>query len=117
MKTSIDNLASEYQATHDNTGTIIASHSQTVSSSSVDFLSQALNAATTHVQWVVAGADVNMALDGSTATTGDFLVTDGKGNIWSRNMAENTKCIRNDTTDATILVQELQKGAVDRPTS
>ena len=116
MKHSVDNIASEYQASQDNTGAKIATHSQTVSSSSVAFLSQALDNATTHVQWQVNGADINVALDGSTAVTTDFKITDGKGNIWSRDMAENTNCIRNDATDATLTVQELQKGSNDRPT-
>ena len=115
MKQSVDNIASEYQATQDNAGAKIASYTQTVSSSSVAFLPQALNDATTHIQWQVNGADINTSLDGTAATTGDFKVTDGKGNIWSRDMAENAFAIRNDTTDATLNIQELQKGSSHNP--
>jgi len=108
---SLDNLSSEYQVTRDNTGTIIAKATKTISSSSVAFLPATLNDATTHVFWQVVGADINVELAGGTATTADMKITNGNSTIWSRQMALDTNAIRNDTDDATLIIYELQKAS------
>ena len=107
---SIDNLASDYQVTRNASG-IITKATKTISSSSVDFLPADLDDATTHVFWAVQGADVNVDFAGGTAVTTDMKITDGNSSIWSRQMAIDATAIRNDATDATLIVYELQKGA------
>lgn len=106
MNSNINNLSSELKASRDNTGTLIASRSITVSTAQ-DMIVADLADATQKILWSVETATVYVTYDGTTpSATNGHPLSAGSGAEWSRQLAEDAKIFC--ATSARMHISELQ---------
>jgi len=103
---NIGNLASEYRPARDNTGTLVASRSITVSTAQ-DLIVAALNSATKAIVLSVETATCYVTWDGTTpsATNGHPIIANA-GAEWNKDLAESAKIFC--ATSARVHVSEMQ---------
>lgn len=106
MNSNINNLSSEFRASRDKDGNLIASRSITVTSAQ-NFIVADLASSTTKVGLSVETATCYVTFDGSTptATFGHPLIA-GKSTEWSTDLAETAKIFC--ATSARVHVTEFQ---------
>lgn len=110
MNTIINNLASEYRPTKDNSGTSISDQSTTVGAASAAMLGTAVNATTNAVFWDLQDAGGYVTFDGSApvaGSNGHFIAKNSSG-IWSPSMVTDAKWIRESATSGRLHISEFQ---------
>lgn len=82
----------------------------TIGSSVVRAATLVFGMSTTHVWWQVIGADVRLTVDNATDPTSSvgFVAKDGESGIWSLRMFRQTRFLRQASTDAALIIQELR---------
>lgn len=111
MNAYINNLSSEMRPSATIAGAAVTDQSLTVAGTAVAMIATALNDSTDAISWSLTGANAYYTIDGSDPVGGSngHIVTDGSSSIWSKEMANAARWIREGAGSARLHISELQR--------